>query len=73
MKTGLVFLVIIASITAVAAVWAVNKGAENIEIFGGSRGDVPFPHRAHQDTADGLQHLPCCLSPGSRRHQENER
>ena len=25
-----------------------NKGAENIEINGGKRGNVPFPHRQHQ-------------------------
>jgi len=25
-----------------------NKGAENIEINGGTRGNVPFPHRQHQ-------------------------
>ena len=49
MKAGLVFLVIIASVTAVAAVWAVNNGAENIQIYGGSKGSVPFPHHDHQD------------------------
>jgi hypothetical protein len=26
-----------------------NKGAESIEIDGGKRGKVPFPHRQHQD------------------------
>lgn len=26
-----------------------NKGAENIQIDGGSRGAVPFTHRSHQD------------------------
>lgn len=26
-----------------------NKGAENLELNGGSRGNVPFPHRQHQD------------------------
>ena len=32
-----------------AVVFAVeNKGSEQIEIFGGSRGKVPFPHHAHQ-------------------------
>ncbi|MEN8244389.1 MAG: cytochrome c3 family protein [Thermodesulfobacteriota bacterium] len=48
MKTGLVFFTIIASILAITAVWAGNNGAENMKIFGGSRGDVPFPHHAHQ-------------------------
>jgi len=26
-----------------------NKGAANIELNAGKRGDVPFPHRQHQD------------------------
>jgi hypothetical protein len=26
-----------------------NKGAANMQIYGGSRGAVPFPHRIHQD------------------------
>lgn len=26
-----------------------NKGAENIEINAGTKGNVPFPHRQHQD------------------------
>ena len=26
-----------------------NKGAENIEIDGGTRGKVPFPHHRHQE------------------------
>ena len=25
-----------------------NKGAENIEMYGGKRGPVPFPHHQHQ-------------------------
>jgi hypothetical protein len=41
-------LLIMAFITVAVAVQAENKGAENIQIFGGSRGDVPFPHHAHQ-------------------------
>lgn len=26
-----------------------KKGAEEISLFGGKRGNVPFPHRRHQD------------------------
>lgn len=26
-----------------------NKGAEQIELQGGTRGNVPFPHRQHQE------------------------
>ena len=33
-------------ITAPSA--AENKGAEKIELYGGTRGNVPFPHRRHQ-------------------------
>ena len=36
---------LIVSVTAAAQ----NKGAEQININGGSRGNVPFPHHAHQD------------------------
>ena len=50
MKTRLLLvLLIMAFIAAAVAVQAANKGAENFKIYGGSRGDVPFPHHAHQD------------------------
>ena len=49
MKPGLVLFTIMAAMLAVTAVGAVNNGAENISIYGGSRGDVPFPHHAHQE------------------------
>ncbi len=26
-----------------------NKGAEKIELFGGKKGKIPFPHHTHQD------------------------
>jgi hypothetical protein len=29
---------------------AENRGADQIQIHGGSRGEVPFPHHLHQDT-----------------------
>ena len=48
-------LVLLVSITAMIAgvmtansMATQNKGAENIEINGGKRGNVPFPHRQHQ-------------------------
>ena len=37
-------------ITAPSA--AKNKGAENIELYGGTRGNVSFPHRRHQEKLD---------------------
>ena len=50
MKTILVFLgLAIAFILTVAVTGADNQGAEHIKIYGGSRGEVPFPHRAHQE------------------------
>jgi len=36
-------------ITAIAAA-VQNKGAENIEIYGGKTGKVSFPHLQHQET-----------------------
>ena len=32
-----------------------NKGAENINMEGGKRGDVPFPHRQHQAKLNDCQ------------------
>jgi hypothetical protein len=29
--------------------FAINKGQEKITLDGGKRGDVPFPHRLHQN------------------------
>jgi hypothetical protein len=50
MKTRLLLvLLFMVSMTIAVAVQAENKGAENISIFGGSRGDVPFPHHTHQN------------------------
>jgi len=44
------FLVTMAWIPLAAPVGGVeNKGAEEIVIPSGKRGDVPFPHRQHQD------------------------
>jgi hypothetical protein len=34
--------------TGTAPALADGQGPQNIEIFGGSRGKVPFPHAAHQ-------------------------
>jgi len=54
MKTRLLLvLLFMVSMTIAVAVQAENKGAENISIFGGSRGDVPFPHHAHQNRLKG--------------------
>ena len=34
-----------------------NKGAENIEMYGGKRGPVPFPHHQHQAQLGGIVEL----------------
>ena len=40
--------VLLVAIALPAATLAAKQGAENITIFGGSRGEVPFPHAKHQ-------------------------
>lgn len=50
MKTSLVLLsVALAFFLSLAVTGAANQGAESIEIYAGSKGDVPFPHRVHQE------------------------
>ena len=50
MKTRLILVsIILAFFSTATIIGAANQGAENISIFGGSRGDVPFPHHAHQN------------------------
>lgn len=50
MKTRLILLsIILTFFSTVTIIGATNQGAEHIEIFGGSRGGVPFPHHAHQN------------------------
>ena len=45
------FIVLLAAAALVAsmAVAVENKGAGQIDVDGGSRGKVPFPHHVHQD------------------------
>ena len=50
MKTRLILVsIILAFFSTATIIGAANQGAENITIFGGSRGEVPFPHLAHQE------------------------
>jgi len=46
---------IIAGAMAASSMATQNKGAENIEIDGGKRGKVPFPHRQHQARIEDCQ------------------
>jgi len=41
--------VVIAGSSVAFSVVNTNKGAANIEIDGGTKGKVPFPHRQHQE------------------------
>ena len=43
------FFIMIFIVTAALAMEDKTKGAHQLEIFGGSRGKVPFPHHTHQD------------------------
>ncbi len=45
----LVLLIISAGSAYAYTIQTDNKGAENIELYGGKSGPVPFPHLAHQD------------------------
>ena len=48
-----IFLLIVAMLVMAGAVTLSvaeqNKGAEDIELYGGKRGKVPFPHHSHQE------------------------
>ena len=43
----LIIFVILFTVTIVAAVK--NEGAKDIEIYGGKKGKIPFPHHMHQN------------------------
>lgn len=45
---GLSAIVLIAGAAASVSVAVENQGAETLELYGGKRGKVPFPHRQHQ-------------------------
>ena len=47
MKAWTILILSLVLISAIASA-VENKGREQIDIFGGSRGIVPFPHHAHQ-------------------------
>ena len=50
MKTRL-FIILLAGAALIASIAGAteNRGTDQINIDGGSRGNVPFPHHAHQD------------------------
>ena len=43
------FAAVIAGSSVVSSMVSQNKGAQNIELQGGKRGKVPFPHHQHQE------------------------
>ena len=58
LKHAVVFISITAMIAGAMTTSSMatqNKGAENIEINGGSRGNVPFPHHQHQVRLEDCQ------------------
>ena len=48
-------IAILAGAMVVSSMTTPNKGSENIELDGGKRGNVPFPHRQHQDQLSDCQ------------------
>jgi len=52
-------LVVLAAVIAMPAVGtlsaAEDKGPEEMTLAGGSRGEVPFPHRLHQENLEDCQ------------------
>lgn len=48
LKRSLFIAVLISLLLPAAAVLTADNGAENMELYGGSRGKVPFPHGTHQ-------------------------
>jgi hypothetical protein len=47
--------VILAGAVTTGSMATQNKGAENIVLKGGQRGNVPFPHRQHQERIKDCQ------------------
>ena len=45
----LVLLIISTAAAYAQTIQTENRGAENIELYGGKSGPVPFPHLAHQE------------------------
>jgi hypothetical protein len=45
----LILLVISTGVAYAYTIQTANKGADQIELYGGKSGPVPFPHLAHQD------------------------
>ena len=48
-------MVIVLLAVAFLAVADVNKGAEDMVLYGGKSGDVPFPHLKHQENLEDCQ------------------
>ena len=45
----LILLILTTGAAYAYAIQTENRGAENLELYGGKSGPVPFPHLAHQD------------------------
>ena len=57
MKRVLGLLIALVMVTAAAALCTTeqNKGASDINLIGGKRGNVPFPHHLHQEKLGDCQ------------------
>ena len=51
----LIFIVSLFFLSTMAVIASAPKGAENINVNGGSKGNVPFPHKMHQDVLQDCQ------------------
>ncbi len=52
---GLSAIALIAGAAAAVSMAVENQGAEKLELFGGKRGKVPFPHHQHQKNLGDCQ------------------
>ncbi len=49
-----VFIIVVTVLTVFSAAFSTqNPGAENMILEGGKTGDVPFPHKLHQESQTG--------------------
>jgi hypothetical protein len=70
---GIIVAATVLGLSVVTAA-AVNRGPENINIYGGQSGDITFPHRQHQERIKDCNvcHSVFPQEPGSiKRMKEN--
>ncbi len=72
MRYGFLLFLICLSLAVAKPVWTDDSknGAESHELYGGKKGKVPFPHRAHQEK---LEDCKTCHKLFPRKSGEIER